>query len=257
MAFFSVILLQFFWWFWDNLRQSRLEGLGKKVTLVFFFFVSSVCAEPLTILKARPFKNPDAFRLKKNSKLLKLSDFSNCSNSADKVQWKSKKGGRNTRLLLSDTLKLATEKKFYKWEVHQLIDKYGVANFVFRRPLRKNRWDSLITKDSKYTRVLDTKRGRKVIAKGNLAPFINRPYFTFLHKDGSRLQYYPGELGKSSIVVELSQTTGRLPSPIQVQSLLCRPLREDEEVPKDGTAVPFQESSEGGSSSAFGRRKRF
>ena len=71
-------------------------------------------------------------------------------------------------------------------------------------------------------RVLEFRKGRKrLIDKQNMKPLINRVGAVFLHKDGSRVEFIPGQTGKSAVIVYPTDANGVGIAPVYLKNMAC------------------------------------
>jgi hypothetical protein len=131
---------------------------------------------------------------------LTLNQIASCR-VIDQLPWVFRKTNRKSRLLLRDRLRLSTDSDFSTWEVHQVMDQNGYISYVFRRPLSDGRFESIVTKENFYNRIIDSGGTRVVADARNLSTLIDRPALTFYAEDESYAVYMPGLAGKNSFVV--------------------------------------------------------
>lgn len=156
-----------------------------------------------------------------------LEDIVSCS-FMDRIPWRFKEAGRKTRLLINDQLRLSSETAEARWEIYQVMDKEGFVTFIFRRALPSGQWESIVTRDSDFSRVLSLAKGRKsVTERQNLKTLIDRPALTFENSKGSSLSLIPGSTGTSALSIQLSQAGGRMLPPLFIRGSTCaRPIDE-------------------------------
>lgn len=164
----------------------------------------------------------------------KLAEVASCAR-IDQIPWKFRPDGRKVRLVLRDNLRLNTESKSSEWEIHQVMDREGYVTYIFRRPIGNAKYESFVTKDAAYNRILDTPRGPKVVETQNLKTFINRPVLTFSSADGSTVSFEPGLAGTSALNLQFGPSdSGRVAAPIYLRGNFCN--RPDSEVDDKGDA---------------------
>jgi|GEM_PF-6001098 len=155
----------------------------------------------------------------------------------DQLPWIFRKTKRQSRLVVRDKLRLSTQSEFALWEVHQVQDNNGYVSYVFRRPLPGGRFESIVTKENYYNRIIDTNGSRRIVDVRNLMSLIDRPVLTFYAEDGSYGVFKPGLAGKSSFVITY---TGGV-APVFLQGSSCQRVGAEganpyEETPKDGAS---------------------
>ena len=77
-------------------------------------------------------------------------------------------------------------------------------------------------KGAEIERILEVRKGRKrLVDKQNMKPLINRVGAVFLHKDGSRVEFIPGQIGKSSVIIYPTDANGVGIAPVYLKNLAC------------------------------------
>jgi hypothetical protein len=159
---------------------------------------------------------------------LLLNEFSSCA-MIDQIPWRFRPDGRKTRMLISDRLRSNTEVRFSQWQVHQVMDPNGFVSYIFRRPLASGRFESIITKNLIYNRVVDTPRGRRTVEVQELKNLVNRPVLSFFHEDGGSVTYSPSSIGNALLTLQQASTTGRSLPPIFLRGNYCdRPESQED-----------------------------
>lgn len=140
---------------------------------------------------------------------LSLAQISSCV-VIDQLPWVFRKNKRQSRLLARDRIRLSTQSDFAIWEIHQVLDPNGYVSYVFRRPLPGGRFESIVTKENHYNRILDSDGTRKIVDVRNLMPLIDRAALTFYAPDGTYAVFKPGLAGKGSFIVTYKGGTAPL-----------------------------------------------
>ena len=178
--------------------------------------------------KKKAIERPKAPVIPKYLSGYEVRDLTSCS-MIDQIPWKFRPDRRKIRLLLRDSLRHQTETVFATWEIHQVMDGDGFVSYVFRRALANGRFESIVTKDLTFNRIVDTPQGPKTTEVQDLRTLINRAALTFYHSDGSTVAYWPSSVGKSALIVTQGQVGGgRSLPPVYLRGNYCdRP--DDEE----------------------------
>ncbi len=225
---------------WGLWYYKRMTRVGKEATStppdqrvlgLLFFALFSATLEVKTLVAATT---------KNTSKKRTLNQISSCI-SIDKIPWLPRKDGKKIRFLVEDRFRMSTESKFFTWEIHQVLDKNAEGTFIFRRRLPNGRWESIVTKDFAYNRIVDTPKGRKILDAQNTRNLINRSVFSFEHEDGSSISYVPTTGGRGNLNIQLSKRPeiSYTPQAIVVRNGFCeRPdAGEDPSISKDTPAA--------------------
>lgn len=122
----------------------------------------------------------------------------------NQLPWVFRKTKRQSRLLVRDKIRFSTQNDFVMWEVHQVMDQNGYISYVFRRPLPKGGFESIVTKENYYNKIQDVNGMKKITDVRNLTNFIERPALTFYTESDGRLVYQPGLSGQSRLFLSYS-----------------------------------------------------
>jgi len=253
-AFLSLFSALFVWWraevflplfvlgvfsIWLWVRHRRLQ-LGKKLVIALSLLVlPAVSAAQTPAPKVIP---------KELSGLL-LNEFSSCI-VMDQIPWRFRPDGRKTRLLISDRLRVNTEVKFSQWQIHQVMDVNGFVSYIFRRPLASGRFESFITKNLIYNRVVDTPRGRRTVEVQELRNLVNRPVLSFFHEDGGSITYSPSSIGNALLTLQQSSGTGRILPPIFLRGNYCDRPDSQEDIDRVRQSEIKQQEKDAGAAGA-------
>jgi hypothetical protein len=214
------------WAAWGLQRRARVakeeSGPDRRALAVILFAGALSAASPPAFAQGRPTGKADpASTIPKYLLGYKVVEIGSCTR-IDQIPWKFRPDGRRTRLVIRDSLRLNTEVKFSEWEIHQVMDREGYVTYVFRRPVGAGRFESLVTKDAAYNRILDTPRGPKVVEVQSLRTFINRAVLTFVATDGSTVAFEPGLAGTSALNIQFAPSeTGRVGPPLYLRGNFC------------------------------------
>jgi|GEM_PF-1343591 len=220
------------WGLWISQRRNRVarEGAQRSGQLKSIALVGSLVLGAFSAQAAG--KADPASTIPKYLLGYRVVEIASCAR-IDQIPWKFRPDGRKTRLVIRDSLRLNTEVKFADWEIHQVMDREGYITYVFRRPVGNGRFESYVTKDAAYNRILDTPRGPKVVEVQNLKTFINRPVLTFSSADGSTVAFEPGLAGTSALNLQFAPSeSGRVAPPVYLRGNFCN--RPESEVDDKG-----------------------
>lgn len=152
---------------------------------------------------------------------LKVSQINSCG-TIDRIPWISKAGGKRTRRIFRDQLRLDREKIFSDWELHQVLASSSEVSFIFQRIRKDGKEEFLAAKGNTVERIMEIKKGRRrVVDKQNMKPLINRTAISFMQKDGGRVEFIPGETGRSTIVLFPTNDVGVSLSPVYLKGISC------------------------------------
>lgn len=152
---------------------------------------------------------------------LRVSHISTCG-TVDKIPWSIKSNGKRIRRIFRDYLKKDGDKTYFLWELSQVLGDRGEVTFVFQKKLKDNRSEFYAMRGTEVERVLEFRKGRKrLIDKQNMKPLINRVGAVFLHKDGSRVEFIPGQTGKSAVIVYPTDANGVGIAPVYLKNMAC------------------------------------
>jgi hypothetical protein len=186
---------------------------------------------------------------------LSLNQIASCR-VIDQLPWVFRKTNRQSRLIARDRLRLSTQSEFAIWEIHQVQDANGYVSYVFRRPMPGGRFESIVTKENYYNRIIDNNGSRKIVDVRNLMTLIDRPALTFYAKDGTYAVFMPGLAGKASFVITYPGGV----APVYLRGSSCQRMGADgsnpfEEKPAEAGAAPAAPGAAGGASGSSGGKK--
>lgn len=152
---------------------------------------------------------------------LRVSQINTCG-TLDRIPWTIKSTGKRTRRIFRDYLKKDSEKSFALWELNQVLSEKGDVTFVFNKKLKNGRTEFFAMRGFEVERILEFRKGRKqLIDKQNLKALINRIGVVFFHKDGSRVEFIPGQVEKAAIVIYPTDANGVGTAPVYLKNLAC------------------------------------
>ncbi len=152
---------------------------------------------------------------------LKVSQINSCA-TLDRIPWVSKTGGKRTRKIFKDELRLDREKIFSTWEMFQVLGQDGEVSFVFQRLRSDGKEEYIAAKGDVTERIMEVRKGRRrLVDKQNMKPLINRTAISFMHKDGSRVEFVPGQTGKSTAVLFPTNDVGVSLAPVYLKGISC------------------------------------
>jgi hypothetical protein len=156
-----------------------------------------------------------------SSGLLKVSQINSCS-TIDRIPWVSKTSGKRTRKIFTDTLRLDREKIFSTWELYQVLSESGDVSFIFQRLRKDGKEEYIAAKGDITERIMEVRKGRRrLIDKQNMKPLINRVALSMIQKDGGRVEFIPGQTGKSTIVLYPTNDLGVALAPVYLKGISC------------------------------------
>jgi hypothetical protein len=182
---------------------------------------SSISSSSSSISSAKP--TPYAIRgnVDPTSGNLKVSQINSCS-TLDRIPWVTKTAGKRTRKIFKDELRLDREKIFSEWEMHQVLAPSGEVSFVFQRKRNDGKEEFIAVKGDVTERIMEVRKGRRrLIDKQNMKPLINRTAISFMHKDGSRVEFVPGQTSKSTVVIYPTNDIGVSLAPVYLKGISC------------------------------------
>lgn len=182
----------------------------------------------------------------------KVNDITSCG-VVDSISWRFRPDGRQARVLVRDTLRMNAETEFFSWEISQVMDADGFSTFVFRRALKKNRYEAYAVKDGKYNKILDTRSGPHVVETRDIKNLINKPAFVFSAPDGASVILTPGAY-KTSVLsfIPSRGEDGQVAPPVYIKNMICfRPEEKYEFIKvKEEAGAGSQQAPAGGGGAA-------
>lgn len=152
---------------------------------------------------------------------LKVSQINSCA-TVDRIPWVSKTGGKRTRKIFKDELRLDREKIFSTWEMFQVLGQDGEVSFIFQRMRSDGKEEYIAAKGDVTERIMEVRKGsRRLVDKQNMKPLINRTAISFMHKDGARVEFVPGQTGKSTAVLFPTNDVGVSLAPVYLKGISC------------------------------------
>lgn len=152
---------------------------------------------------------------------LKVSQINSCA-TLDRIPWVTKTAGKRTRRIFKDELRLDREKIFSEWEMHQVLASSGEVSFIFQRTRNDGSEEFIAAKGDVTERIMEVRKGRRrLIDKQNMKPLINRTAISFMHKDGSRVEFIPGQTSKSTVVIYPTNDIGVSLAPVYLKGISC------------------------------------
>ncbi len=152
---------------------------------------------------------------------LRVSQINTCG-TIDRIPWTIKSTGKRTRRIFRDYLKKDNDKSYSLWELNQVLGEKGDVTFVFHKSLKNGRSEFYAMRGFEVERILEFRRGRKqLVDKQNLKALINRIGVVFFHKDGSRVEFIPGQVEKAAIVIYPTDANGVGTAPVYLKNLVC------------------------------------
>lgn len=152
---------------------------------------------------------------------LKVSQINSCS-TLDRIPWVTKTGGKRTRRIFKDELRLDREKIFSEWEMHQVLAPSGEVSFIFQRLRKDGKEEFIAAKGDVTERIMEVRKGRRrMVDKQNMKPLINRTAISMIHKDGSRVEFVPGQTSKSTVVIFPTNDVGVSLAPVYLKGISC------------------------------------
>lgn len=202
-----------------------MSGFRKSAALFLLLFIQiKVLSSQSTSTMNSPSPNETAALrspIDPTSGQLRVSQINSCS-TIDRIPWVSKTGGKRTRKIFSDTLRLDREKIFSTWELYQVLGQSGEVTFIFQRIRKDGKEEYIAAKGAVTERIMEIRKGRRrLIDKQNMKPLINRTAISFMHKDGSRVEFVPGETGRSTTVLFPTNDAGVSLAPVYLKGISC------------------------------------
>lgn len=152
---------------------------------------------------------------------LKVSQINACG-TLDRIPWASKSNGKRTRRIFRDQLRLDRDKTASTWELHQVLQPDGGVSFIFQRLRRDGKEEYIAAKGDTAERIMEVRKGRRrLIEKENMKPLINRTAISMMSKDGSRVEFIPGQTGKSTVVIYPTNDLGVSLAPVYLKGISC------------------------------------
>jgi len=152
---------------------------------------------------------------------LRVSQINTCG-TIDKIPWTVKSSGKRTRRIFRDYLKKDGEKNYSLWELSEVLADKGDVTYVFQKTLKDGRAEFYAMRGAEIERIIEIRKGkRRLVDKQNMKPLINRVGAVFLHKDGSRVEFIPGQIGKSSVIIYPTDMNGVGISPVYLKNMAC------------------------------------
>ena len=175
---------------------------------------------------------------------LRVSQINTCG-TIDRIPWTVKSSGKRTRRLFRDYLKKDGEKAFALWELVQVLGEKGDVSFVFQKKLKDGRSEFYALRGYQVERILEVRKGRRrLVDKQSMKALINRVGAVFFHKDGSRVEFIPGQIEKAAIVIYPTDSNGVGIAPVYLKNLAC----DKPESFKDEDIVEVVKKASGGAS---------
>lgn len=202
-----------------------MRSFEKKAAFLFLFLVQGLSAQNQTAGTASSVSSSvssvSTGPIDPTGGQLKVSQINSCS-TIDRIPWVSKTGGKRTRKIFSDTLRLDREKTFSHWELFQVLGNDGEVSFIFQRIRKDGKEEYIAAKGAVTERIMEIRKGRRrLVDKQNMKPLINRTAISFLHKDGSRVEFVPGETGKSTAILFPTNEGGVSLAPVYLKGISC------------------------------------
>jgi hypothetical protein len=152
---------------------------------------------------------------------LRVSQINTCG-TIDRIPWTVKSSGKRTRRIFRDYLKKDGEKTYSLWELTQVLGEKGDVSFIFQKKLRDGRSEFYALRGYQVERILEVRKGRRrLVDKQSMKALINRVGAVFFHKDGSRVEFIPGQIEKAAIVIYPTDSNGVGIAPIYLKNLAC------------------------------------
>ncbi|MEZ4813582.1 MAG: hypothetical protein R3A80_00045 [Bdellovibrionota bacterium] len=152
---------------------------------------------------------------------LRVSQINSCS-TLDRIPWVPKTAGKRTRRIFRDELRLDREKIFSVWELYQVLAPDGEVSFIFQRIRKDGKEEFIAAKGAVTERIMEVRKGRRrLVDKQNMKPLINRTAISMMHKDGSRVEFIPGQTGKSTVVLFPTNDAGVSLAPVYLKGISC------------------------------------
>ena len=152
---------------------------------------------------------------------LRVSQINTCS-TIDRIPWTIKSSGKRTRRIFRDYLKKDGEKNYSLWELSEVLGEKGDVTFVFKKFLKDGKSEFYAMRGYEVERILELRKGRRrLIDKQSMKALINRVGAVFFHKDGSRVEYIPGQLQKAAIIIYPTDSNGVGIAPLYLKNLAC------------------------------------
>ncbi len=202
--------------------------MSKKGLLWLYLFLFLSCASPLNG------SNSKSISINPALDELKVSQINSCG-TVDRIPWSgSKKGGRRTRRIFRDELTLDREKTPNIWELHQVLNTSGEVAFVFKRIRKDGSEEFIATKGDKRERYNELKNDvSRMTDKDDLKLLINRAAMSLAHVDGSRVEFVPGQTGKSTVILYPTNDIGVGLAPVYLMGISCDKPEDNEKKTDD------------------------
>lgn len=233
------------------LKPSWRNGLGMVCFLCAFFSFTVQAQEdlpPSDFFKGgnNVTTRPGLIQTPVSNKGLNLDQISSCQ-VIEQIPWVFRKTNRQSRFIAKDKLRLSTQSDFAYWSIYQVLDERGYVSYVFRRPLPGGRFESIVTKESYYNRIIDSSGTRRIVDARDLRNLIDRPALVFFAESGNRVEYMPGFAGRETLIIYYTRQT----APVYLRNKGCKRGNAEGVNPfdKDATASGGEE---GGDSSSGG-----
>ncbi len=210
-----------------------MRDAGLLLRSFFFFLTILIATVPTQVKAAKPSSPTEVITttpqrnvitkgsIDPSTGALKVSQINSCS-TLDRIPWVTKTNGKRTRRIFSDDLRLDREKIISKWELYQVLGDGGDVSFIFQRIRKDGKEEYIAAKGDTTERIMEVRKGRRrLIDKQNMKPLINRAAIAMLHKDGSRVEFIPGQTGKSTIVIYPTNDLGVSLAPVYLKGISC------------------------------------
>lgn len=164
---------------------------------------------------------PAALKVSTATGDLRVSQINSCG-TIDKIGWVLKSGGKRTRRIFHDYLRIDGERKESLWSLHQVLSDKGDVSFVFERERQDGKNEYIAAKGSTLERIVEIKKGRRrLVDQQNMKPLINSMALGFVTKDGSRVEFIPGQTGRSSVILYPTDDVGVGLAPVYLKGKAC------------------------------------
>jgi hypothetical protein len=134
---------------------------------------------------------------------LTLSQVYSCT-VLNQLPWVFRKTRRQSRLIVRDKIRFSMHSDFHHWEVHQVMDHNGYVSYVFRRALPEGGFESIVTKEQYYNKILDRGGVKRITDVRNLTTLVDRAALTFYTQNNGQLVYQPGISGQARLQLTFS-----------------------------------------------------
>ena len=192
--------------------QKKLQKIFFLTQILFVFSLAAVDQKTKQINKAA---------LEAGDLALKVSQINSCG-TIDRIPWMTKSGGKRTRRIFRDELKAVGEKTYNMWELFQVLRSEGIVSFVFQRTRADGSEEYYAARGDVIERIIEVKKGRRrSVEKQDMKPLINRSAKNFVSKDGSRVEFLPGQTSKSTVIIYPTNDIGVAMAPLYLKGISC------------------------------------